>query len=98
MKRAAILTCILLVLCGSSVYLAASNMYQEHDKVGYREKVVYGDRELAEGLQVDFRSTYKYHLLWDTTHILGEDGETETTSEYNFSTFSHYESDDKVDY
>ncbi len=98
MKRAAILTCILLILCGSSVYLAASNMYEEHDKVYYTEKVLYGDRKMADGLQIDFRSTYKYHLLWDTTHVLGENGKTETTSEYNFSTFSHYEGNGEVEY
>lgn len=98
MRKAAILTLILFLLCGSSVYIAASNMYKEHDKVRYTEKIVYGDREIANGLQVDFRSTYKYHLLWDTTHILNENRKTETSSEYSFSTFSHYEGNGEEEY
>lgn len=98
MKRAAILTLVLFLISGGSVYLAASNMYEEHDKVHYTEKVLYGDRRMADGLQVDFRSTYKYHLLWDTTHILGEKGEVETHSDYEFSTFSHYDGGEEIEY
>ena len=98
MRKAAILTLILFLLCASSVYVAASNMYKEHDKVGYTEKIVYGDREIANGLQVNFRSTYKYHLFWDTTHILNENRKTETSSEYSFSTFSHYEGNGEEEY
>lgn len=91
MRKAAILTLMLLILCSGGVCVATSNMYEEHDQVNFTEKVIYGDREAVNGLSVEFATTYKYHLLWDTVHTLKENGETETNTEYGFSAFSDFD-------
>ncbi len=90
MRKAGILTVILFLLCSCGVYVGATDIYKEHNQVKFTEQVIYGDREVANGMRVEFGTTYKYHLLWDIVYDLKENGETETKTDYAFSIFSNY--------
>ena len=83
MRKAAILLAVLLVLSVGGVCVAASGVYEAHDRVALTETVVYGDRAAADGLTVVRRTGYNDHLLWDTVCTLDAGQTTET--DYAFS-------------
>lgn len=53
------------------------------DAVTITENVLFGDVGYAEGITVQTRSHYDYHLFWDTTYTVGSPASTYT--EYTFS-------------
>lgn len=83
MRKAAILTALLLVLSIGGVCVAASGVYEARDQVVLTETVVYGDRAAANGLTVELNITCADHLFWDTTCTL--DAQIQTRTEYSFS-------------
>ena len=83
MRKAAILTALLLVLSIGGVCVAASGVYEARDQVVLTETVVYGDRAAANGLTVGLNITCADHLFWDTTCTL--DAQIQTRTEYSFS-------------
>lgn len=89
MRRATILTLLLLVLSVGGVCIAASNIYQEHDQVVLSETTLYGDSSATDGLTLKLATTYDRHLFWDTTYSFGENSVTET--EYEFHSLPVYD-------
>lgn len=83
MRKAAILTALLLVLSIGGVCVAALGVYEARDQVVLTETVVYGDRAVANGLTVELNITCADHLFWDTTCTL--DAQIQTRTEYSFS-------------
>ncbi len=78
MRRAALLTLVLLILLGGSIYVAASDIYKENDQVVITEEVIYGHKEAVKDVEVKLHATYKDHLFWNTTYVPGKEEEIET--------------------
>ena len=83
MRKAAILLTVLLALSVGGACVAASGVYEAHDRVALTETVVYGDRAAADGLTVERRTKYSSRIFWDTTCTM--DAEQTAETEYTFS-------------
>lgn len=83
MRKAMILTLLLLILSVGGVCVTAANVYAAHDQVQLTERVSGGDRSAADGLTVRLSSTYENRLRWDTTLPL--DSPDGVRTEYRFS-------------
>lgn len=83
MKRALIITLLLLALSVSGLCLANGEINSAGDKVELAEKAVFGDKAAAEGVMVHSRVHMDSHLFWSTDYTIG--GEPEIKTEYRFS-------------
>ena len=78
MRKATIAMLLLLVISIGGVCVAAAGVHGPHDQVVLKEKTVYGNREYAEGLDIQIQASYASHLFWDTTYSTGTEGQAET--------------------
>lgn len=78
MRKATIMMLLLLCLSIGGVCVAAAGVHSSHDRVVLTEQTFYGDKSVANGLEVMVRSTYKNQLFWNTTHFAGTSPDTQT--------------------
>ena len=78
MRKATIAMLLLLVISIGGVCVAAAGVHGPHDQVVLKEKTVYGNREYAEGLDIQIQASYASHLFWDTTYSTGTESQAET--------------------
>lgn len=83
MRKALVLTCLLLAVSLTAVCAAAIEIYGQRDQVMLTENVLYGDPSAAKGVTVDLHAHYADHLFWNTTCTFGE--ETAGDTDYSFS-------------
>ena len=83
MKKATLLT-ILLLLCSTiSVGIFSFKIYQSRDQVVFTEKVFYGDSSSASGLEIECSDTLSKHVFWDSTLSFAKGLQVET--DYSFT-------------
>ena len=78
MRKATIAMLLLLCLSIGGVCVAAAGVHAPHDQVVLKEKTVYGNREYAEGLDIQIQASYGAHLFWDTTYSIGTENHSDT--------------------
>ena len=78
MKRALIITVLLLALSISGLCLAHGSANAARDKVELTENVIYGDKAAARGAVVESKIHYDHHLFWDTEYTIGDEPASET--------------------
>lgn len=83
MRKAMVLTFLLLTVTLTAVCVTAAGVYEQRDQLVLTENAVYGDIAAAEGLTVELHAHYANHLFWDTTCTFGQ--ETTVETEYSFS-------------
>lgn len=83
MRKATILMALVLFLSICGVGVLAADVYEAHDKVVLTERVIYGDRSKADGLDIEINSHYQNRLTWNTWLDISETVEQKT--EYLFS-------------
>ena len=83
MKRALVLTLILVLLGGVGLAGAAVTVGGQVDQVTVTAQVLYGDPAVADGLTVHQQIEYDDHIRWDITYRPGEEPVAET--EFTFS-------------
>lgn len=89
MKRTLLLILLLVISIGT-VNIFASSVYKEHDNVTFQEKVLYGDRSAADGLNVKLNINQSSQLFWSTVCNFGEN--VEVSTDYKF--YSHRQDSD----
>ena len=89
MKKSFVLLMALLVLITGTACYAQNALLKEKDQVHYTENVLYGDKSVVEGVQVDTNISYEYQLFWHTLYEIGEIPKEET--EYTFSQTQYHE-------
>lgn len=86
-KIYAIIIAIVLISC--SVFgVVAATVGAEKDRVNITETVIYGDKAVAEGLEITTTNYLKYKLYWKTNYTIGNDSLTKT--EYTFHPTAYY--------
>lgn len=86
MKKALILTCLLLIAGIVFTAAAVAALQETADKVTYRETVLYGDVSALAGTEIQTRIHLDNLLFWDTVFRPGEtDSETSTLEAYQYS-------------
>ena len=88
MKKAMIIMLTVLILVFGGIGLAAVKIYDAHDKVTLTEMASWGDKEYAEGLEMEINSTYDNMLFWNTTVSMDE--LKSAVTEYDFSITAVY--------
>lgn len=78
MRNALIFTSLLLVLAMGGICAVHIQVNAPRDQVEITETVLYGDKSIAEGITINNRRTYYYHLFWDTRYVVGEPPLTST--------------------
>ena len=83
MKKLIALMLALSLCAVGALCVLGSRINEACDDVSITENVLFGDAVYAEGITVQMRSHYDYHLFWDTTYTVGSP--TPTHTEYTFS-------------
>lgn len=77
----AVLVCFVLLL---SFYIPCYiGVNAQKDNVTVLERVVLGDKSIADGLKVDFYSDYNETLFWHTEYTLGEGSKAKTSFQFS---------------
>lgn len=79
MKRAVALLLSLTALGAAGLVYAHRVVSASAEAVEVSETVLYGDRTVAEGVEVHFPMESRMHLFWNTTLRVGAENETETS-------------------
>lgn len=81
MKKAFVLFASMFLLGLGGICVLPGIILQEADNVTLSEQVVLGDSSMVEGVTIHTVNDAMYHLLWDTTLVMGE----EPVTEFEFS-------------
>lgn len=80
---------IFFVLLSSTIFGAvATTVNIERDKIKITETVLYGNKSVAEGLEITSRNCLNYRLFWDTDYTIGHNPLTHT--KYSFYSTPYY--------
>ncbi len=82
-KNILIISLIAVFILGSFTFAFAS-LLPQRDKIQFSETVLFGDPKAAEGLILNYRNHYDYHLFWDTAWTIGAPADTAVT-DYRFT-------------
>lgn len=74
---------VLVVCYGHTSILA------ESDQVQFTENILFGDKEVLEGVALKLKNNYDSRLYWDTTYIIGK--EPQVSTDYRFYQGQKYE-------
>ena len=81
---------IVLVLLSATVFCGVSaTVNAERDQVNITEKVLYGDRTVAEGLEITTKNHLKYQLFWESDYTIGKTNSVKT--KYSLHPTKHLE-------
>jgi hypothetical protein len=72
MRKSLILLLLLTVLSVGTVVLAHSRVNETADAVAIDETVLYGDKAMAEGIEIESRAVCADHMFWDVSYTVGE--------------------------
>lgn len=82
-KNILIISLIAVFILGSFTFAFAS-LLPQRDNILFSETVLFGDPKAAEGLFLNYRNHYEYHLFWDTAWTIGTPADTAVT-DYRFT-------------
>ena len=89
MKKLIAVVVLLLVFSVGSFAGIGYTLETEKSEVLIRERVIYGDKSYADGVEVLVKSHFKNHLFWTTSCLLGETNNVAT--DYEFYAEPYYE-------
>ena len=82
MKKSFVLFITLLCLAMIVVCYGQISILAERDQVQLTENVLFGDKTVVEGVNINLKNTYDSRLYWDTSYTIGK--EPEISTEYRF--------------
>lgn len=88
MKKALVLTVVLIILSACGMVFAFADINAARDQVIITETAKFGDISAADGLEVLVRTQYDHHLFWDTTY---QTDQSAARTNYRFSHTQVYE-------
>ena len=84
MKKNILIIGLLAVFIFGSFGFTFASLLPQRDNVQFSETILFGDPKAAEGLTLNYKNHYGYHLFWDTTWTIGTPPESAVT-DYRFS-------------
>ena len=82
MRKAGILLVCLLVIGIAGLFPVGNHLSAEKANIQMTENVLYGDKALAEGVQITFGSRLQWQHYWDSVYTIGTNPEIETQYTY----------------
>ncbi len=96
MKKIYAVLIAIVLLSGYIVTAVSADINSECDQVKITEKVVLGEKSVAEGINITTKNHLKYHLYWETDYTIGK--EKSINTEYSFYPRQHYDEQQKSNY
>lgn len=87
MKKSFVLLVTLVILATSVVCFGQTSLLAQKDQVQFTENILYGEKNVVDGVTVGMKNQYDEHLYWDSTYVIGENPTVST--DYKFYTFRH---------
>ena len=82
MRKAFLFLILFIGVSVGGMCMAFAGINEARDQVEITERVLYGDKSVAEGLKIQCKTGYDNRLFWNTTYEIGEVPTTNT--EYEF--------------
>jgi len=96
MRKAGILLVCLLVIGIAGLFPVGNYLSAEKGNIQLTEHILYGDKALAEGVQITFGSRLQWQHYWDSVYTIGANPEIET--QYTFYPTGKVENSTKKTY
>lgn len=84
MKKNILIISLLAIFILGSFTFALASLLPQRDNVQFSETVLFGNPKAAEGLTINYKNHFDYHLFWDTIWTVGTSPESAVT-DYRFS-------------
>ena len=78
MKKVYVIITALVLLSCSVISVVAATINSERDQVVITENVLYGDRYVAEGLNIKTKNHLNYRLYWETDYAISNNSKANT--------------------
>lgn len=78
MKKSFVLLITLVVLAAAVLCVGQQQILAEKDQVTIIETILFGDKAVADGVNVNLHNHYESQIFWDTTYVIGEEPKTDT--------------------
>ncbi len=91
MKKIYALVILLTMLSVSAFLFISEAVYSESNQVVLTEKTIYGDKTVADGIELITRSQFREHLFWETTSRLEQSENAKSETEYSFFALKNQE-------